>query len=1598
MDDIVRCSFEGCGFTCPSANALQDLIAHSISNHAPAAPPLHNPVPAPAQNQRQPRIDRPSIDIGCDPHVWETFVWKWERFRHGSGITDATANTQLLHCFTDRLLATAKRSLHNLERLSVEDALTQVKKIAVLPVALGVRQTHALETKQDENERFRMFVGRIRERVVDCSFETACTHAPPGRTNCTLDANCAGHDYTDAIIKLVALNGIRDPDIKREVLGVSDLRTRDINDLISLVENKEVARDQSKPNALAMAGVSAFKKKGKVQSTPPTASPAVITPQRQGGDSNKAVKVVTPREKNCYCGNRFFDYVVRKNGSCNQRPYEECKACFERGKNAKKAGKCAAAEIGSESDGDDVPIGARLSAARLVNAGPVVDHALKASVAASESGPGSHPRLDVKFSVASKEGPHEISVRGAVADSGAQVCILPVKYVNKLPPIPNCRNAHLAQLKGADNGELDVSGVVEATLSATTNTGEKISTPATLYIVDNVDECYISCAAMKGLRIIDEHFPSPGARKDHECRLCASTATSDCKCTPRSMPPSRPTVLPYTPSPENIEQMKAWLLRRFAASTFNKCPHQELPTMRGPPLEIHLREDATPKKISTPAAIPLHWQNQVKRDLDNDVNMGVIEPVCEPSEWCQRMVCVRKPDGTPRRTVDLQPLNKHCKREEWVTNTPAKQARSVPKNAWKTVTDAWNGYHSVPLREADRHLTTFITPWGRYRYCRNPQGFVGAGDGYNRRFDAVLTDFVDKERCVDDTIYWDANLEKHWWRTIDFLTICGEAGIVLNPEKFQFCSKDVEFAGFRLTESRVAPLEKYMSAIRDFPTPANITDIRSWFGLVNQVSSYGQLRKFMAPFRPFLSPKTKFKWDASLDLAFSRCKKEILRAIESGVEMFDPNLPTCLRTDWSKEGMGYYLMQKTCACLTVHPACCADGWRMTLAGSRFNSATESRYAPIEGEALGVAWALEQTKFFTQGCDSLTVATDHKPLVKLLGDKGLDTISNPRLFRLKQRVGLWKFDIIHCAGRTNYFADATSRKPSEPADALEKVEGSLVAAAVASIAITPGDIEQADRGDPAYQAMRDAITAGAAPDVAACGPYWQYRDRMYVSNGKLLYDDRMIIPLPLRPRVLDVLHAAHQGVSSMMHRAAQCVFWPGISSDVQKRRASCATCNTIAPSNPQVPTEQSDPPTTPFESIAADYFDLGGHHYLVTVDRLSGWIDVTRAAPGTAASGAKGLISCLRSIFADKGVPVELSSDGGTEFTSAETAAFLKKWGVRHRISSAYFAQSNGRAEAAVKSAKRFLRDNTGPQGSLDMDAYLMALMAHRNTPDPIAKLSPAEILYGRPLRDALQFMSRLDKFSDPGIRPTWRESWDLKEKANRLRFFCQRQSTNSSARQQKPLECGQRVFVQSRHPTQPPRWDRSGTVMESKPHGAYIVKMDGSGRVSQRTRAHLKPVFLPFLPADTSPPPSPPPSCHGQEIEESQEARGRDLERRAQPPECRPEGPLPDMRTPPPSPQPSRGSLQPPPEPEEEHKPESQEPAERPPEPIKEPPTLTPPAEVPRPLPRRPSTRTPTGRGEETSDAAAPAPSFGGAEPRRSGRMRQAPRKFSPSR
>ena len=150
------------------------------------------------------------------------------------------------------------------------------------------------------------------------------------------------------------------------------------------------------------------------------------------------------------------------------------------------------------------------------------------------------------------------------------------------------------------------------------------------------------------------------------------------------------------------------------------------------------------------------------------------------------MVVCPKKDGKPRRTVDLSCLYKVAVRQTHATESPFHQAGSVPKNTVKTVLDCWEGYHSVPLAEEDRHYTCFITPFRRYRYKTSPQGFLASGDGYTSRYDRIVDGFRNFTKCVDDTLIWDQTLEENFFRTCAYLALCSSKGIIINKKKFIF--------------------------------------------------------------------------------------------------------------------------------------------------------------------------------------------------------------------------------------------------------------------------------------------------------------------------------------------------------------------------------------------------------------------------------------------------------------------------------------------------------------------------------------------------------------------------------------------------------------------------------------------------------------------------------------------------------------------------------------------------------------------------------------------------------------------------------------------
>ena len=131
---------------------------------------------------------------------------------------------------------------------------------------------------------------------------------------------------------------------------------------------------------------------------------------------------------------------------------------------------------------------------------------------------------------------------------------------------------------------------------------------------------------------------------------------------------------------------------------------------------------------------------------------------------------------------------------------------------------------------------------GKFSYRRAPQGYLSSGDCYSRYTDTILEDCPsttadrDFEKIVDDVITWSDTVEGAFQRICSMLSHCNKNGLVFNPGKFRFARMEVEFAWFLITEDGIKPAAKYTAAIRDFPTPSNISEVRLWYGLVNHVS------------------------------------------------------------------------------------------------------------------------------------------------------------------------------------------------------------------------------------------------------------------------------------------------------------------------------------------------------------------------------------------------------------------------------------------------------------------------------------------------------------------------------------------------------------------------------------------------------------------------------------------------------------------------------------------------------------------------------------------------------------------------------------------
>ncbi|XP_064080640.1 uncharacterized protein K02A2.6-like [Macrobrachium nipponense] len=256
-----------------------------------------------------------------------------------------------------------------------------------------------------------------------------------------------------------------------------------------------------------------------------------------------------------------------------------------------------------------------------------------------------------------------------------------------------------------------------------------------------------------------------------------------------------------------------------------------------------------------------------------------------------------------------------------------------------------------------------------------------------------------------------------------------------------------------------------------------------------------------------------------------------------------------------------------------------------------------------------------------------------------------------------------------------------RAPHEASD-LDLEDDIQVAVACATVAALEPDIivldedcvRSATSNDPVYQLLLARVAAGDWPqqksqEISFLRPIFGDWDRLAINQDLVTYSvDQgcicLVIPEYLRRQVAANLHAGHQGLNSMLRRARQSVYWPGIEGDLQHRRAQCTSCDEHGPSLPPEEMIHRPPAEYPFQQVVADMFQIEGNLYMVYADRLTGWLEVAHFPCGATSNK---ISNHLRSYFSRWGAPEQISTDGGTNLASVEMVAFFRRWVVKVRL-------------------------------------------------------------------------------------------------------------------------------------------------------------------------------------------------------------------------------------------------------------------------------------------------------------------------------------------
>lgn len=415
--------------------------------------------------------------------------------------------------------------------------------------------------------------------------------------------------------------------------------------------------------------------------------------------------------------------------------------------------------------------------------------------------------------------------------------------------------------------------------------------------------------------------------------------------------------------------------------------------------------------------VPLAYRDLVDQEIDAMIKEGVLERT-KNSNWGTPLVPVLKENGSIRLCGDYKrTLNNSLEDVIYPLPRIEEVLTKLNKGEYFSKIDIRSAYNQIEVDEETSEILTWNTHLGLFRHKRLPFGIKTATAIFQRIMDQLIQGIDGVCSFLDDLIVTGVTTEKHLENLEMVFKRLSDAGFTLRKEKCSFFQREVNYLGHRISKEGIKKTNDKIKAIVEAPIPKNVSEVRSFAGMVNYYSKFiPNLSTLLHPIYNLLKNNTKFQWSKNCDLAFKKIKEII--SSDDVLMHFDYKLPIIVTCDASNVGISGVLSQ------------IKDGQERTVTCvSRTLSDCEKRtMATVEKEALAIYYTVKRLYQYLCGVKFI-LRTDCKCLVALFGEnKEIPQMSANRLQRWAAFLSMFNYQIQYIKGAQNQLADYFSRNP------------------------------------------------------------------------------------------------------------------------------------------------------------------------------------------------------------------------------------------------------------------------------------------------------------------------------------------------------------------------------------------------------------------------------------------------------------------------------------------------------------------------------------------------------------------------------------------